>query len=73
LIAHQTVYCKEHQLENYAFFDQKSSRNSSKLVPDYFEKFIKDIAKKVDISATGFEVITQTAVRSATYNWCMIF
>jgi non-specific serine/threonine protein kinase len=42
----------------------KSSRNSSKLVPDYFEKFIKDIAKKVDISATGFEVITQTAVRS---------
>jgi non-specific serine/threonine protein kinase len=42
----------------------KSSKIPSKLVPDYFEKFIKDIAKKVDISATGFEVITQTAVRS---------
>jgi non-specific serine/threonine protein kinase len=34
----------------------------SKLVPDYFEKFIKDIAKSRH--ATGFEIITQTAVRS---------
>lgn len=38
----------------------------SKLVPDYFEKFIKDIAKKVDITATGFEVITRETIHNCT-------
>jgi SNF2 family DNA or RNA helicase len=38
----------------------------SKLVPDYFEKFIKDIAKKVDITATGFEVITRETIHQCT-------
>jgi len=38
------------------FLTKKSVEIPSKLVPDYFEKFIKDIAKKADITATGFEI-----------------
>jgi non-specific serine/threonine protein kinase len=72
LIAHKMYTVKNINSKKLRLLT-KSSKIPSKLVPDYFEKFIKDIAKKVDISATGFEVITQTAVRSATYNWCMIF
>jgi non-specific serine/threonine protein kinase len=46
LIAHHKLCIKEHQLKkNYAFFDQNGG-NSLEISPDYFEKFIKDIAKK---------------------------
>lgn len=44
------------------FLTKKVVEIPSKLVPDYFEKFIKDIAKKVDITATGFEVITRETI-----------
>jgi non-specific serine/threonine protein kinase len=48
------LYTKEHQLKkNYAFFDQKGG-NSLEISPDYFEKFIKDIAKKSRHKRHGF-------------------
>ena len=66
LIAHHKLYAVKNinSKKITPFLTKKVVEIPSKLVPDYFEKFIKDIAKKVDISATGFEVITQTAVHS---------
>ena len=46
------------------FFTKKSIEIPSKLVPDYFEKFIKDIAKKADITATGFEIEVRNKIVS---------
>ena len=48
------------------FLTKKVVEIPSKLVPDYFEKFIKDIAKKVDITATGFEVIIRETIQNCT-------
>lgn len=45
------------------FLTKKSVEIPSKLIPDYFEKFIKDIAKKVSISGTGFEIISKQTVK----------
>ncbi|TRX38736.1 ATP-dependent helicase [Flavobacterium sp. ZT3R18] len=46
------------------FLTKKSIEIPSKLVPDYFEKFIKDIAKKANITATGFEIETRNNIVS---------
>ncbi|TWI02221.1 non-specific serine/threonine protein kinase [Flavobacterium tiangeerense] len=66
LVSHHKLYALKsiNSKKVTPFLNKKTVEIPSKLVPDYFEKFIKDIAKKVDISATGFEVITQTAIRS---------
>ncbi len=50
------------QLENFnsnkitPFLKKKSIDVPAKMVGDYFNKFIKDVAKKVEIEAEGFEV-----------------
>jgi superfamily II DNA or RNA helicase len=49
------------------FLTKKSIEIPSKLVSEYFEKFIKDIAKKVEITGTGFEIETRN-----TINFCTI-
>ncbi|WP_348822692.1 DEAD/DEAH box helicase [Flavobacterium aestuarii] len=46
------------------FLTKKSIEIPSKLVPDYFEKFIKDIAKKANITGTGFEIETRNEIIS---------
>lgn len=48
------------------FLTKKSTEIPSKLVPDYFEKFIKDIAKKAKITATGFEIENRSKIASCT-------
>jgi non-specific serine/threonine protein kinase len=48
------------------FLTKKSIEIPSKLVSDYFEKFIKDIAKKANITATGFEIETRNKIVSCT-------
>lgn len=66
VVAHHKLY----QLQDInskkitPFLTKKGVEIPSKLVPDYFEKFIKDIAKKVDISASGFKVVTRSAIVS---------
>jgi SNF2 family DNA or RNA helicase len=62
------AYHKLHRLKDIntkkisPFLTKKVVEIPSKLVPDYFEKFIKDIAKKVAINATGFEVVTRNTI-----------
>jgi SNF2 family DNA or RNA helicase len=46
------------------FLKKETIAIPSKLIPDYFEKFIKDMVKKVDIEATGFEIIQKTKISS---------
>lgn len=64
------AYHKLYQLQDInskkitPFLTKKVVEIPSKLVPDYFEKFIKDIAKKVDITASGFEVVTRNTIIS---------
>lgn len=64
------AYHKLYQLQDInskkitPFLTKKVVEIPSKLVPDYFEKFIKDIAKKVDITASGFEVVTRSTIVS---------
>ncbi len=38
------------------FLTKKTIEIPLKMIPEYFEKFIKDIVKKVDIEATGFAI-----------------
>ena len=39
------------------FLNKKTIEIPSRMVPDYFEKFIKDMVKKTTIEADGFEII----------------
>jgi non-specific serine/threonine protein kinase len=48
------------------FLTKKSVEIPSKLIPNYFEKFINDIAKKVAISGTGFEIETKDTIASCS-------
>lgn len=68
VVAHHKLYqLKEINSKKVTpFLTKKVVEIPSKLVPDYFEKFIKDIAKKVDITATGFEVITRETIQNCT-------
>jgi SNF2 family DNA or RNA helicase len=46
------------------FLNKKSIEIPTKIIPEFFEKFIKDIVKKVDIEATGFEVIQKNEIKT---------
>jgi SNF2 family DNA or RNA helicase len=48
------------------FLKNKTIEIPSKLVPEYFEKFIKDVAKKVDIEASGFAVQQKDKITSCS-------
>ena len=48
------------------FLTKKSIEIPSKLVSDFFEKFIKDIAKKSNITATGFEIEVRSSILGCT-------
>jgi SNF2 family DNA or RNA helicase len=48
------------------FLKKKTIEIPSKMVPEYFEKFIKDVAKKVDIKASGFAVQLNDKITSCS-------
>nr|WP_315245304.1 DEAD/DEAH box helicase [uncultured Flavobacterium sp.] len=48
------------------FLKKKSIEIPSKLVDDYFKGFIPEIAKKIDIEATGFEMEQRDQIISST-------
>ncbi|MBW1657024.1 DEAD/DEAH box helicase [Flavobacterium quisquiliarum] len=48
------------------FLKKKSIEIPSKLVDDYFKSFIPEIAKKIDIESTGFEVESRDQIISCT-------
>ncbi|OIV41943.1 DEAD/DEAH box helicase [Flavobacterium johnsoniae] len=48
------------------FLKKKSIEIPSKLVDDYFKNFIPEIAKKIDIEATGFEIELRDTIVSCT-------
>jgi len=48
------------------FLKKKTIEIPSKMVSEYFEKFIKDIAKKADIKATGFAVELKDKIKSCS-------
>ncbi|CAD0002566.1 DEAD/DEAH box helicase [Flavobacterium salmonis] len=48
------------------FLKKKSIEIPSKLVDDYFKGFIPEIAKKIDIEATGFEMELRDQIISST-------
>lgn len=58
LVAHHKLFLlKEINTKKIIpFLKKKTVEIPLKMVPEYFEKFIKDITKKVDIQATGFAV-----------------
>ncbi len=65
---------KLHRLSNVnsnkikPFLTKKSLEIKTEMVNIYFEKFIKDIVKKVDIEANGFKVIQKNKVISCNIN-----
>lgn len=48
------------------FLKKKSIEIPSRLVDDYFKNFIPEIAKKIDIDATGFEIELRDQIISCT-------
>lgn len=46
------------------FLKKKFIEIPTKIIPEFFEKFIKDIAQKVEIEATGFEVIQKNKIEN---------
>jgi SNF2 family DNA or RNA helicase len=48
------------------FLKKKTIEIPSKMVSEYFEKFIKDVAKKADIKATGFAVELKDKIKSCS-------
>nr|WP_315150539.1 DEAD/DEAH box helicase [uncultured Flavobacterium sp.] len=68
LVAHHKLYfLKDINTKKITpFLTKKSVEIPSKLVSDYFEKFIKDIAKKADIKASGFAVELKDKITSCS-------
>ena len=68
LVAHHKLYfLKDINTKKITpFLTKKSIEIPSKLVSDYFEKFIKDIAKKADIKASGFAVELKDKITSCS-------
>ncbi len=68
------VNSKLHQLSNInsnkikPFLNKKTIEIKNEMVSEYFQKFIKDIVKKVDIEAKGFNVIQKNKVISCYIN-----
>ena len=50
------------------FLDKKTIEIKPELISTYFNKFIKDIVKKVDIDAKGFDVIQKKQIISCKIN-----
>ena len=50
------------------FLNKKIIEIKAEMISEYFSKFIKDIVKKVDISANGFKVIQKNKVVSCRIN-----
>ena len=50
------------------FLNKKTIEIKNEMVSEYFQKFIKDIVKKVDIEAKGFKVIQKNKVISCNIN-----
>ena len=50
------------------FLNKKTIEIKNEMVSEYFQKFIKDIVKKVDIEAKGFKVIQKNKVISCSIN-----
>ncbi|MBC5838911.1 DEAD/DEAH box helicase [Flavobacterium muglaense] len=46
------------------FLTKKTIEIPSRMMVEYFQKFIKDIVKKVDVTADGFEIIKRTTIVS---------
>ncbi|MBE0392813.1 DEAD/DEAH box helicase [Flavobacterium sp. PL002] len=46
------------------FLSKKTIDIPARTVTEYFQKFIKDIVKKVDVTADGFEIIQRNAIHS---------
>jgi SNF2 family DNA or RNA helicase len=68
LIAHHKLYqLKDINTKKITpFLKKKTIEIPSKLVPEYFDKFIKDVAKKADIKATGFAVESKDKITSCS-------
>jgi SNF2 family DNA or RNA helicase len=46
------------------FLKKKTIEIPTKMIGEYFEKFIKDIVKKVDIEATGFDIAQKSTIKN---------
>lgn len=68
LVAHHKLYLlKDINTKKITpFLKNKTIEIPSKLVSEYFEKFIKDVAKKADIKATGFAVELKDKITSCS-------
>ncbi|WP_220762672.1 DEAD/DEAH box helicase [Flavobacterium sp. UMI-01] len=46
------------------FLNKKTIAIPSRILPEYFEKFIKDMVKKTTIEAEGFEIIQKSSIQN---------
>ena len=46
------------------FLTKKEIPIPTRMIPEYFDKFIKDIVKKVDIEASGFDIYQKSEIKS---------
>ena len=68
LVAHHKLYLLKdiNTKKIIPFLKKKTVEIPSKMVPEYFEKFIKDVAKKADIKASGFEIELRNKITSCS-------
>jgi len=68
LVAHHKLYLLKdiNTKKIIPFLKKKTVEIPSKMVPEYFEKFIKDVAKKAEITATGFEIEARNKIISCS-------
>ena len=68
LVAHHKLYLLKsiNTKKIIPFLKKKTVEIPSKMVPEYFEKFIKDVAKKAAIKATGFAVELKDKITSCS-------
>lgn len=46
------------------FLNKKEIEIPTRMIPEFFDKFIKDIVKKVDIEASGFDMIQKSTIKN---------
>jgi superfamily II DNA or RNA helicase len=68
LVAHHKLYLLKdiNTKKIFPFLKKKTIEIPSKMVSEYFEKFIKDVAKKAEIKATGFAVELKDKITSCS-------
>jgi SNF2 family DNA or RNA helicase len=68
LVAHHKLYLLKdiNTKKIIPFLKKETIEIPSKMVSEYFEKFIKDVAKKADIKATGFAVELKDKITSCS-------